>query len=63
MSEHDIEKMVADHAALKNENTILKEQLALTQEQLKWLQKTGVRKKNRTNSCHHGRQYTAFIAF
>lgn len=39
MSEHDIEKMVADHAALKNENTILKEQLALAQEQLKWLQK------------------------
>lgn len=37
MSEHDIQKLVADHAALRDENTVLKEELALAQEQLVWL--------------------------
>ena len=39
MSEHDIQKLVADHAALQKENAILKEQLALMQEQFEWLKK------------------------
>ena len=39
MSEHDIQKLVADHAALQNENAVLKEELALAQEQLAWLKK------------------------
>ena len=39
MSERDIQKLVADHAALQNENAILKEQLALVQEQFEWLKK------------------------
>ena len=46
MSEQDIEKLVADHAALQSENTalhskvsVLKEELALMQEQLAWLKK------------------------
>ncbi len=39
MSERDIEKLVADHAALQNENAVLKEELALAQEQLAWLKK------------------------
>ena len=34
MSEHDIQKLVADHAVLQNENAVLKEGLALAQEQL-----------------------------
>lgn len=46
MSEHDIQKLVADHAALRDENAVLKEELALAQEQLAWLKKTGLRKKN-----------------
>jgi len=32
MSEQDIEKLVADHAALQSENAVLKEDLALVQE-------------------------------
>lgn len=39
MSEHDIQKLVADHAALRDENAVLKEELALAQEQLAWLKK------------------------
>lgn len=39
MSERDIQKLVADHTALKNENAVLKEQLALVQEQYEWLKK------------------------
>ena len=53
MSEQDIEKLVADHAALQSENTalqsentalhskvsVLEEELALAQEQLTWLKK------------------------
>jgi hypothetical protein len=39
MSERDIQKLVADHTALQNENAILKEQLALVQEQYEWLKK------------------------
>ena len=38
-SERDIQKLVADHSALQNENAILKEQLALVQEQYEWLKK------------------------
>lgn len=39
MSEHDIQKLIADHAALQDENAVLKEELALVQEQLAWLKK------------------------
>ena len=46
MSEQDIEKLVADHSVLQNENTALRsqvatleEELALAQEQLAWLKK------------------------
>ena len=37
MSEQDIEKLVADHAALQNENAVLKEELAELQQQMAWL--------------------------
>lgn len=37
MSEHDIQKLIADHAALQDENAVLKEELALVQEP--WLKK------------------------
>lgn len=39
MSEQDIEKLVADHAALQSENAVLKEELAQMQEQMAWLKK------------------------
>lgn len=39
MSEWDIQKLVADHAALQSKNAVLKEELALVQEQLAWLKK------------------------
>ena len=46
MSEQDIEKLVADHAALQSENTalhskvsVLEEELAQMQEQMAWLKK------------------------
>ena len=39
MSEQDIEKLVADHAALQNENAVLKEELAELQQQMAWLKK------------------------
>ena len=35
MSEQDIEKLIADHAALQSENAVLKEELALMQEQMR----------------------------
>ena len=37
MSEQDIEKLVADYAALRSRVAVLEEELALIREQLAWL--------------------------
>lgn len=39
MQEQDIQKLLAEHTALQTENELLKEQLALMQEQFEWLKK------------------------
>jgi len=54
MSEHDIQKLVADHAALQNENAVLKEELALAQEQLTWLKKQFFGRKTEQTSVIMG---------
>jgi hypothetical protein len=54
MSEHDIQKLVADHAALQNENAVLKEELALAQEQLAWLKKQVFGRKTEQTSVIMG---------
>ena len=50
MSERDIEKLVADHAALQSENAVLKEELAQMQEQLTWLKKQVFGRKTEQSS-------------
>ena len=54
MSEHDIQKLVADHAALRDENAVLKEELALAQEQLAWLIKQVFGRKTEQTSVIKG---------
>ena len=54
MSEHDIQKLVADHAALRDENAVLKEELALAQEQLAWLKKQVFGRKTEQTSVIAG---------
>lgn len=54
MSEHDIQKLVADHAALRDENAVLKEELALAQEQLAWLKKQAFGRKTEQTSVITG---------
>ncbi len=50
MSEQDIEKMIADHAALQSENAVLKEELAQMQEQIVYagIKTATTRTRNRT---------------
>ena len=64
MSERDIQKLVADHAALQNENAILKEQLALWQEQFEWLKKQVFGRKTEQTSVifdtYEGTQLSMF---
>lgn len=64
MSERDIQKLVADHTALQNENAILKEQLALVQEQFEWLKKQVFGRKTEQTSVifdtDEGTQLTMF---
>ena len=64
MSERDIQKLVADHAALQNENAILKEQLALVQEQFEWLKKQVFGRKTEQTSVifdtYEGTQLSMF---
>ena len=55
ISSKDEQSLAQENAALRNEVNNLKEQLALLQEQFDWL----LRKKNRTDLCHHGWRYTA----
>ena len=50
MSEQDIEKLIADHAALQSENAVLKEELALMQEQMAWLKKMMFGRKTEQSS-------------
>ena len=57
MSEQDIEKLVADHAALQSENTalhskvsVLEEELAQMQEQMAWLKKMMFGRKTEQSS-------------
>ena len=54
MSEHDIQKLIADHAALQDENAVLKEELALVQEQLAWLKKQVFGRKTEQTSVIMG---------
>ena len=54
MSEHDIQKLVADHAALQDENAVLKEELAHAQEQLAWLKKQVFGRKTEQTSVIMG---------
>ena len=54
MSEHDIQKLVADHATLWDENVVLKEELALAQEQLAQLKKQVFRRKTEQTSVITG---------
>lgn len=62
MSEQDIEKLVADHAALQSENAVLKEELALAQEQLAWLKKQIFGRKTEQTSVimENGQQLQLF---
>ena len=62
MSERDIEKLVADHAALQSENAVLKEELALAQEQLAWLKKQIFGRKTEQSSVimENGQQLPLF---
>jgi len=50
MSEQDIQKLVADHAALQNENAVLKEELAELQQQMAWLKKQMLGRKTEQTS-------------
>ena len=50
MSEQDIEKLIADHAALQSENAVLKEELAQMQEQMAWLKKMMFGRKTEQSS-------------
>lgn len=65
MSERDIQKLVADHTALQNENAILKEQLALVQEQYEWLKKQVFGRKTEQTSVifdtDEGTQLSMFL--
>ena len=61
MSENDIQKLVADHAALQNETAVLKEELALAQEQLAWLKKQVFGRKTEQTSEIIGNDTQAFI--
>ncbi|NLT09426.1 MAG: hypothetical protein GXY08_07985 [Ruminococcus sp.] len=54
MSEHDIQKLVADHVALQDENAVLKEELALAQEQIAWLKKQVFGRKTEQTSVIMG---------
>lgn len=54
MSEHDIQKLIADHAALQDENAVLKEELALMQEQLACLKKQVFGRKTEQTSVIMG---------
>ena len=54
MSEQDIQKLIADHAALQDENAVLKEELALVQEQLAWLKKQVFGRKTEQTSVIMG---------
>ena len=62
MSEHDIQKLIADHAALQDENAVLKEELALVQEQLAWLKKQVFGRKTEQTSVimNEGTQLSMF---
>lgn len=62
MSEYDIQKLVADHAALQDENAVLKEELALAQEQLAWLKKQVFGRKTEQTSVimNEGTQLSMF---
>ena len=63
MSEQDIEKLVADHAALQSENAVLKEELAKMQEQLTWLTKQifGRKTEQSTVIMENGTQLPLFL--
>ena len=62
MSEQDIEKLVADHAALQSENAVLKEELAQMQEQMAWLKKMMFGRKTEQSSVimDNGMQLSLF---
>ena len=62
MSEQDIEKLIADHAALQSENAVLKEELALLQEQMAWMRKQVFGRKTEQSSVimDNGKQLPLF---
>ena len=39
MFEHNVENIVQENSALRNENAVLKEELALANQQLEWFRK------------------------
>ena len=51
MSEQEIQNIVQANTALRNEVTVLKEQLALLQEQYDWLKKQVFGRKSERTSC------------
>lgn len=51
MSERDIQKLVADHVALQNENAVLKEELAELRQQMAWLKKQMFGRKTEQTSA------------
>ena len=74
MTEQEIQKLVADHTALRNDYTTLSSDYAELSAKYATIQrricahaaadglaeKADVRAQDRADVCHHGRRYTAF---
>ena len=65
MTEQEIQKLIADHTALRNDYTTLSTdytelsaKYATIQEE--FAEKAAVRTQDRADVCHHGRRHTAF---